>query len=90
MDDIRIEKPDQGKLQEMGVKTWPIWEKEISRFDWSYDSEEVCYILEGQVIVEPENGKPVEFGPGDLVTFPRGLNCIWDIKTPVRKHYKFN
>lgn len=89
MSQIHIEKPDQVKLDSMGVSKWPIWEKEVSRFDWSYDSEETCYILEGKVVVEPENGEPVEFGQGDLVVFPSGLKCVWDIKEPVRKHYNF-
>ncbi|RPI80017.1 MAG: DUF861 domain-containing protein, partial [Desulfobacteraceae bacterium] len=25
----------------------------------------------------------------DFVTFSQGLSCIWDIKSPVRKHYRF-
>ncbi len=89
MEKITIERPDESKLQKLGVSSWPIWEKEVSRFDWSYDDKETCYILEGKVRVEPENGEAVEFGAGDLVTFPKGLNCVWDISTPVRKHYKF-
>jgi len=88
MDMIKVEKPDQQKLEELAVSSWPIWEKEVSRFNWSYDEDEVCYILEGKATVEPEKGEPVEFGAGDLVTFARGLNCVWDIKEPVRKHYK--
>jgi uncharacterized cupin superfamily protein len=55
----------------MGVFSWPVWEKEVSRFPWSYDSIEECYILEGDVTVEPKAGKPVSFGKGDFVTFPR-------------------
>ena len=47
------------------------------------------YILEGRVRVEPTDGEPVEFGPGDLVTFPRGMDCVWTISEPVRKHYRF-
>ena len=89
MEKIHVEKPDSGKLDEMGVNSWPIWEKEVSRFDWFYDTKETCYILEGDVTVEPEGGEPVSFGAGDLVVFPEGLKCIWDIKSPVRKHYKF-
>ena len=87
MDKIHVEKPDQKKLQKLGVDGWPIWEKEVSRFDWSYDEKETCYILEGEVTVEPENGEAVSFGAGDLVVFPKGLNCVWDIKKAVRKHY---
>ena len=88
MGKIQIEKPDAGKLEELGVSSWAIWEKEISRFDWSYEASEVCYILEGNAKVEPEDGEPVEFGAGDLVTFPAGMNCVWEITSPIRKHYK--
>ncbi len=89
MQKIKIEhNPDKEKLEEMGVFNWPIWEKEPSRFDWSYDTDETCYLLEGKVRVEPENGEAVEFGAGDLVTLPEGLKCVWDISEKVKKHYK--
>ncbi len=84
---IEIEKPNKATLEKRGVAAWPIWEKEVSRFDWYYDSTEECYLLEGRVIVEPKGGEAVEFGKGDFVTFPEGLACVWDIKEPVRKHY---
>ena len=87
--EIKIKKPDSKELEKRGVSSWPIWEKEISRFDWYYDCIEECYLLEGKVIVETEDGTSVEFGKGDFVTFPKGLSCIWDIKEPVRKHYNF-
>ncbi|MBW2449319.1 MAG: cupin domain-containing protein, partial [Deltaproteobacteria bacterium] len=54
-----------------------------------YDSTEECFLIEGKVVVETEDGNRVEFGKGDFVTFPKGLSCIWDIKVPVRKHYNF-
>ena len=31
--------------------SWPIWECEPSKFDWEYESEEHCYILQGKVTV---------------------------------------
>jgi uncharacterized protein len=37
---IEIEKPTTEHLEKKGVSSWPIWEKEISRFDWRYDSTE--------------------------------------------------
>jgi uncharacterized cupin superfamily protein len=86
---IQVEKLQDEQLEQMGVSSWPIWEKEISRFDWHYDSIEECYLLEGDVVVETEDGKKVRFGRGDFVTFPKGLSCVWDIKRPVRKHYSF-
>lgn len=89
MDKIKIEKLSDDQLKQMGVFDWSIWEKEISTFDWHYDDTEKCYILEGRVRVEPTDGEAVEFGPGDFVTFPKGMDCVWKVSAPVRKHYKF-
>ena len=85
---IKVQKPAAETLAQQGVFEWPIWEKEISRFDWHYDTDETCYLLEGRVRVTMPDGRAVDFGAGDMVHFPRGLSCTWDIKTPVRKHYK--
>ena len=89
MAQIKIEKLPEEKLKKMGVFSWPVWEKEVSRFDWHYGDTEMCYILEGKVSVETKDGKSVSFGPGDFVTFPKGLACVWNIKEPVKKHYNF-
>ena len=85
----KVERLSEEQLKERGVFDWPIWEKEPSRFDWYYDSQEVCYFLEGKVVVEEEGGEKVEVGKGDLVTFPQGLKCVWNVKEKVRKHYNF-
>lgn len=87
--EIKVQKLEQEELRKIGVFTWPIWTKEVSRFDWHYDSVEECYLLEGEAVVEEKNGKKASFGKGDFVTFPKGLSCVWDIKKPVRKHYNF-
>lgn len=85
---IRVErKPDRERLSEMGVFSWPIWAKEESEFPWTYGDEETCYFLEGDVVVTPEGGTPVEVGQGDLVVFPAGMKCTWRIRKGVRKHY---
>lgn len=90
MKEIKVEhKPDQQRLKSLGVMSWPIWTKEVSEFPWTYDSEETCYFLEGDVVVTPEGGKPVQMGVGDLVVFPAGMSCRWNIKKPVKKHYHF-
>ncbi len=86
---IDIHQPGEEELEKRSVLSWPIWEKEVSRFDWQYDSVEECYLLEGKVVVETEDGEVSEFGKGDFVTFPKGLACKWDVKEPVKKHYNF-
>ena len=73
----------------MGVDSWQIWTKEVSEFPWTYDVNETCYILEGSVTVTPEGGEPVKLEENDLVTFPAGLSCTWQIHSDIKKHYKF-
>ena len=87
--EIKIEKLSPEQLKKIGVLSWPIWQKEVSRFPWSYDSTEECYLLDGEVTVETGDGERVSFRKGDFVTFPKGLSCTWIIKKPVRKHYNF-
>lgn len=90
MSTIKIEHhPSEEKLKKAGIRTWPIWTKEESEFDWYYDSQETCYFLEGEVIVTPEDGQPVEIRQGDLVVFPAGMHCAWNVKKAVKKHYHF-
>lgn len=91
MDKILIEhNPSPAKLEVVGVYDWPIWEKEVSTFPWTYDTKETCYILEGEVIVTPDGGEPVRIREGDLVIFPAGMSCTWQILSPIRKHYRFD
>jgi len=83
-----VQKPEQKLVDELGVKSWPIWTKEPSTFDWQYDEKEVCLFLEGEVTVKHAGGE-VSFGKGDLVTFSQGLSCTWHVKKAVKKHYRF-
>ncbi len=88
---IKIEhQPSQERLNELGVYKWGIWEKEVSKFPWTYDSQETCYFLEGDVVVTPDGGQPVQMGKGDLVIFPSGMSCTWEIIRDVKKHYYFD
>jgi uncharacterized cupin superfamily protein len=77
------------ELDDMGVFNWSIWSHEAADFPWMYAEEETCYFLEGKVTVIPEGGEAVEMGAGDLVTFPKGMECRWIIHEAVRKHYIF-
>ena len=85
---IRVEQPDARRLKALGVIDWPIWTKEPSTFEWHYDEQETCYILEGEVTVATPEGE-VTVRNGDLVTFPKGLDCTWHITKAVRKRYRF-
>jgi len=89
MNDIQVEhNPNEARLKELDVLNWPVWTKEVSEFPWKYDVREVCYFLEGEVLVTPDAGEPVRMGKGDLVTFPAELSCGWKILKDVKKHYR--
>lgn len=82
--------PSEGELKNLNVESWDIWEKEKSIFDWSYSDTETCYILDGEVeVTDNSTGEKLEFKKGDLVQFPKGLECVWNVKKPVRKYYNF-
>jgi uncharacterized cupin superfamily protein len=88
--EIEIEHhPSEDRLEDLGVRHWPIWTKEVSEFPWTYDQQERCYILEGDVVVTPDGGLPVTLGKGDVVTFPQGMSCTWQVRSAIRKHYRF-
>lgn len=91
MQKITVESmPGEERLAQIGIRSWSVWEKEVSEFPWQYQGTEVAYILEGEVVVTPVDGDAVHFAAGDLVTFPAGLRCIWKIIKPLRKHYSFD
>ncbi len=88
MNRIQIEKPSVEKLKNLGIESWSQWSCGKSTFEWEYGDEETCYIREGRAKVKTQ-AETVEFGKGDLVTFPKGLKCTWEVLEPVRKVYSF-
>ena len=56
-----------------GIKSWPIWEYEPSKFQWNYDYKEICLVFEGQATISTQKGEVYEIKARDLVEFPTGL-----------------
>lgn len=88
MSEIKKEKPTEEQKEE-ALKSWSEWDCEPSEFPWEYDSDEVAYVLEGDVIVTNEKGKEFHIEPGFLYTFPTGMKCTWNVKKTIRKKYTF-
>ena len=91
MNSIVVERnPQSSRLETLGVSKWPTWSKEVSVFQWHFLEQEIAYILEGECVITPTDGTPVTFGKGDLVTFPAGMKCTWEVKQPLHKHYQLD
>ena len=84
--DITVKKPTEVEVAEM--QSQPTWCCGVSKFDWYYDAEEVALIIDGEVTVTYDD-ESVSFGKGDYVVFPKGLSCVWDVTSPIKKHYLF-
>jgi hypothetical protein len=70
------------------MKSLPTWGCGVSTFDWSYADRETCLLIKGAVKVTYDGGE-AEFGAGDLVVFPKGLDCVWHVTEAVEKYYVF-
>ena len=84
--EILVRKPTEEEIA--GMKSNPVWTCEVSEFEWYYDSEETCLIIEGDVTVR-YGSTSVSFTAGDYVVFPKGLSCVWEVKKAVSKYYIF-
>ena len=85
---VVVTDPSQEEIAK--CKSWGTWGCEASKFPWTYGSAETCYLLAGEVTVTPDGGEPVSFKAGDIVTFPAGMSCTWDVKVAVKKHFNFH
>lgn len=87
MSEIKKKTPTQAEIEKV-LNEWSTWGCEVSNFDWEYFDTETCYIIEGEVDVKTDTGV-ANIKAGEMVTFPKGLKCVWDVKKPIRKVYTF-
>ena len=86
---VSIESPCSASvIIQHGIKNWPIWESEPSKFPWHYVDKEICFIIEGEAIIKTEDGTIYNIRSGDLVKFPQGITCEWEITRKIKKHYR--
>jgi uncharacterized cupin superfamily protein len=82
---IRQKTVDKTKIETSG---WNSWSCEPSTFDWEYGDDETAYVFEGHVFVKTAT-EEVEIKGGQLVQFPRGMKCTWNVLEPIRKVFTF-
>jgi uncharacterized cupin superfamily protein len=63
-----------------------VWRAEPCAFDYVFDSDEACYVLEGEASVHlPDRGETVDLRAGDTAWFPEGTRAVWTVKRTFRK-----
>jgi len=56
-------------------------------FEWFFDEKTFCYLEQGEAKVD-EDGVKTVIAAGDMVTFPQGLHCAWEVLSPVKAYSK--
>ncbi len=83
---IIVDSLDLEDFKEMGIESWPVRVHNEEKFEWFYDKTEYCYIAAGEATIVSEF-ETLTVKPGDFITFPAGLEVIWDIDTAVKTQY---
>ncbi len=83
---ILVRKPSETEIRQM--EACPEWSCQPSEFHWFYSDTETCLIKKGRARLSYEGGA-VDISPGDLVTLPKGLSCVWQVEEAISKHYRF-
>ena len=83
---IEVDQLDLEDIKELGVKSWPTMEYDEEKFEVFYDKTEQCYIVSGEATIVSEF-ESITVKPGDFLTFPAGLECVWDVDSRIKKYF---
>ena len=64
-----------------------IWQGEPGSHKVSYTEEEVCFLLEGKVVVSDDDGNEINLSKGDMFAIPAGFNGVWTTLETAKKLY---
>jgi uncharacterized protein len=64
-----------------------IFEAQPARFPYTSAGDETLHVLEGRVTIEVDGSEPVRLGPGDVVSFPKGMASTWEIEEPFKEFF---
>lgn len=86
--DIKVKKITAEEAVRIGVDQWEVLiDEEPLEEEWLVEEQEASYIVEGEAIVTV-NGEELMLTPGTLVSFPKGLSCIWKTPKYMKKTFK--
>ena len=76
------------EAEELGINEWEtLTDEEPLEEPWTVEEQEAGYIMEGEAIVKV-GSEEMRLTPGMLVSFPKGLECIWITPKYMKKAYK--
>ncbi|GAB3111595.1 DUF861 domain-containing protein [Aestuariicella hydrocarbonica] len=64
-----------------------IWQGEPGTHKVNYTEEEVCFMLEGKVIVADNEGNEITLQKGDMFAIPAGFSGSWTTVETAKKMY---
>ena len=83
---IEVDQLDLDELKELGIKSWPTMEYDEEKLEVFYDKSEQCYIVAGEATIVSEF-ESIAVKPGDFLTIPAGIECVWDVDSRIKMHY---
>jgi uncharacterized cupin superfamily protein len=62
-----------------------VWGCSPGTFELTFGWDEMSYLLEGEILIEPEGGPPITVRPGDFLNCPKGTRSRWTVKQACKK-----
>ncbi len=63
------------------------WAATSGTYHAAYTAYEFVHIIEGEITITPDGGKPVTVRPGDAFVIEADFKGTWEITRPVLKHF---
>lgn len=64
-----------------------IWQGEPGSHSVNYTEEEVCFLLEGKVVLADGDGAEITLNKGDMFAIPAGFSGVWTTVETAKKLY---
>ena len=64
-----------------------IWQGEPGSHKVNYTEEEVCFLLQGKVVVHDNDGGSIALNKGDMFAIPAGFSGVWETLETAKKLY---
>lgn len=84
---VRLHPAAEDERKALGWASWPTRTVAPKTFAERCDRTETCYVAEGEAVIDTPVGS-VTIEPGQLVVFPKGLECTWNVLKAVKMHVR--